>query len=284
MNNVLPSIDLLNKEVFDDQKYYNLSELLKDNFEHKMLIPIGIDQRKTKYYVDLKDTSGIFIGGATGSGKSMFLDALIITLLLKNTPENLKFLMINPCEVELKDYEYLPHQLTKVKVNSEESLKSLENILNIMEQRRNLLRSNENTNIESFNEKHTEKLPHILIIIDESENLMEEEKTKEILEKILCDGRSLGVHLILATSSYFKKDFDKNFMKLFSYVLSFDLSSQEQAEFIDLKDSNLLAVSGEALIKNHGQISKIQTPFISDEEIKKVVSFITNQNKEKNNL
>ena len=275
---ILPSKDLLKKEVFDDQKYYNLSELLKDNFEHKMLIPIGIDQRKTKYYVDLKDISGIFIGGATGSGKSMFLDALIITLLLKNTPDDLKFLMINPCEVELKDYEYLPHQLTEVKVDSEDSLNALENILNIMEQRRNLWRDNENTNIESFNEKHNEKLPHILIIIDESENIMEEEKTKDVLEEMLCDGRSLGVHLILATSSYLKKDFDKNFMKLFSYVLSFDLSSEEQAEFIELKDSNLLTVSGEALIKNHGHISKIQTPYISDEEIKKVVSFIINKN------
>ena len=133
--------------------------------------------------------------------------------------------------------------------------------------------------IDSYNANHTDKLPHIFIVIDEAVDLLKEEHVLDTLKDILSNCRDLGIHLIISTSAYLEESIDKELLSLFSYVLSFDLASKDQAKFINIKDSNLLKVTGEAYVKTTGSLEKIQTPYISDEEIKRVVEFIKTQKK-----
>lgn len=277
-NYTYPTKELLNdnNEEIDNKKHYNLSKiLLKKDMNDKLIIPIGIDKQKNKYYVDLKNSSGIFIGGETGSGKSVLLSSIITTLLFKNSPIDLKLLLIDPSKVELNQYKNIPHLLRNVISNPQEALEQLNNITKIIEERKEKLHYSKTRNIEMYNEYNENKLSHIIIIIDESADIMKLKDTKETLEKILKEGYYLGIHLILATSAYFKTSFDEEFIDLFKYVLSLDLASEEQAQFLKLKGADLLTVSGEVMIKTQGNIDIIQTPYISTEQIDKVVKFIT---------
>lgn len=286
---IFPNKDLLNETIknSEDDRYYPLSKiLLKKELNDKLIVPIGVIDGKEKYYLDLKEATGMFICGETGSGKSVFLDSIITTLLLKNTPEELQFLFIDPNMVELNEYDGIPHLLKNTVSDSRISLRELNNILDIINYRRDVFVENKVTNIESFNENNDEKMSHIIIVIDESSDIMRINESINILEKILDEGYRFGIHLILATSSYLKKDFSKEFINLFTYVLSFDLASDDQAEFINLRNSNWLKVTGEAIVKENGIITRVQTPYISTEEIKKIVSFIIKHNKtiDKNDL
>lgn len=277
-----PSKELLNDTIIncENDRYYPLSKiLLKKELNDKLIIPIGIIEKKEKYYLDLKDMSGMFICGETGSGKSVFIDSIITTLLLKNNKDELKFLFIDPNKIELNEYNGIPHLLKDTISDPIISLEELNNILNIINYRRDEFVREKVTNIDAYNSLSIEKMSHIIIVIDESSDIMRINKSIDILKKILDDGYRFGIHLILATSSYLKKDFSKEFLDLFTYILSFDLSSNDQAEFINLRNSNWLKVSGEAIIKDAGIITKIQTPYVSTEEIKRVVSFIIKNNK-----
>ena len=281
---ILPDKTLLDKkseEIEEIDEYYNLSKILlqKDinNPDKKLEIYIGRNKDKEKYNIDLKETSGLFVAGETGSGKSVFLDSLIITLLYKNTPEELNFLLIDPNKIELINYNGIPHLLEEVSTTKQQVLISLKKISDIIQERIKILQEEHITNIETYNKKIINQFPHIVIIIDESTTLMEEEKIKGLLEEILIKGQKLGVHLILATSAYLAKDFDKDFLKLFKHRLTFDLASKEQATLINLKDSNWLNVSGEIMINTQKE-NRYQAPYISTEEINRVVDFIKNQN------
>lgn len=279
---VFPSKDLLNEKIInnEDDRYYPLSKiLLKKELNDKLIVPIGVIEKSEKHYLDLKDMAGLFICGETGSGKSVFIDSIITTLLLKNTPDELKFLFIDPNMVELNEYDGIPHLLKNTISDANISVEELNNILNIINYRRDVFVKEKVTNIENFNETHEEKMFHIIIVIDESSDVMRIKNSTDILEKILDEGYRFGIHLILATSTYLKKDFSKEFIDLFTYVLSFDLASKDQAEFINLRNTNWLKVTGEAIVKENGVITKIQTPYISVEEIKRVVSFIIKNNK-----
>lgn len=279
---VFPSKDLLNEEIKDkeEDRYYPLSKvLLKKELNDKLIVPVGVIEAKEKYYLDMKESTGIFICGETGSGKSVFIDSLITTLLLKNTPSDLNFLFIDPNMVELNEYDGIPHLIKNTISDAQIAVEELNNIINIINYRRNVFVKEQVTNIDSYNDSHEEKLPRIIIVIDESSDIMRISDSIDVLEQILDEGYRFGVHLVLATSSYLKKDFSKEFLNLFTYVLSFDLASSEQSEFINLRNSNWLKVTGEAIVKENGIITRIQTPYISTEEIKKVVNFIIKNNK-----
>lgn len=284
MNNikeyVLPPRELLNTKVdLEDKKYYSLSKLLlKKDINDKYIVPIGIDSQGKRYYVDLKNSKGMFIAGETGSGKSMLLNSIIATLLFKNSPQELQFLLINQTRVEFNQYNGIPHLLEKVTGGPYGAMEKLYQITKIMEDRREKLLSAKTNNIETFNEKNETKLSHIIIIIDETSDIMENEDAIKIFKTILKDGYYLGIHLILSTSSYLKNSFNQNFIESFDYILSLDLATKEQASFIKLKGADLLSVYGEAMVKTNENIDIVQTPYISSEETQKIVDFIINNN------
>lgn len=278
-NYILPSKELLDKKMEKDGKHYNLSKLiLKKDEKNKLEIPIGVDEENNNCYIDLKEISGMFMCGETGSGKSVLIDSIIISLLLKNTPDDLQLVLIDPNKVELMAYEGIPHLLGNKKIaNENDAIGLLNEVINIIDQRRWILNQNKIRNIESYNQNTEKKMPHIVIIIDESTEIMKNNQSIDILKKIVSDGRIFGVHLLIATNAYLERDFNKEFINIFTCILSFDLASHEQAKFINLKDANLLTVTGEALLKEKGKTIKIQAPYVSTEEINRVVNFIKNE-------
>ena len=273
----LPNKNLLEKETegLDNDKYYNLSKLIyHKDFKDNFIIPLGIDEYKEKYYLDLKNISGILISGETGSGKSIFLHSIIISLLLKNTPEELKYIIYDKRDVELSNYLSLPHLYKNI-----DSFDDLSYVVNLIINRQELFIKENVTNIDKYNEKSNDKLSRIVVFIDEMGEISNLDLFKNNLTKILTEGYKYGIHLILATSSYLKDYYDSKLIDLFNYVLTFDLASKEQAKFVKIDDANLLNIEGDALIRcKNNNIINIQTPYVSNKDIENVINYIKNNN------
>ena len=281
MDYIYPNKNLLenrSEELGKEEKYYSLSKLIYEkDFNDKLLFPVGIDNNNEKYYINLLEKSGMFISGETGSGKSIFINDIVISLLLKNTPEELQIVFIDPRNVEFNVYRGVPHVQNNVFSNKEDSVNALKKMINTIEERRELFVNSNNKNIGDYNSKEKEKLPQILLIIDESSDIVEYMETKDYINRILSEGYKFGIHLILATSSYLKNSFDQETLDKFNYILSFDLASEEQAKYLKMKRANLLSISGEALIKLEGDsIINIQVPYVSDCDIEVIVNYLKN--------
>jgi len=260
------------EELGNYDKYYNLRKLIfQKDFNNKLLIPLGIDGNNEKYYIDLIDKSGMFIAGETGSGKSIFLNDIIISLLLKNNSKELQLILIDSKNVEFNTYNELPHICKNNITDINTSLIYLKEEIN---RRRQLFESNKVKKIEDYNSDSEELLPHLVLIIDETEPPENGMVPNELIRDILSEGYKFGIHLILATSSYLKDNYDRELLNEFNYVLSFDQASEEQAKYLQIKKANLLRVYGEALVRlDDESVANIQVPYVSDKDIDEVVNF-----------
>ena len=248
-------------------KYYN----------KKLTLPLGWKSNGEVCYRDFKDISGLFITGATGTGKSVFIDDLIVSLMYKNTPDEVKFIMHDPKKIELGEYDGIKYLLGG---KSHSSLKKgydmLIFLLKILESRINTLNKSGYKGIKEYNDNKEEKWPHIFLFIDEGSKIIKIKDAYKVFSKILDYGLDVGIHLIYATNSYLKDYASSKFIDKFKYQISFDLASLEQEEFISIEDSSWLK-SGEAILKNrNGEKYLIKAPLITNEEINEVV--ISNQN------
>lgn len=279
---VMPSKDLLikNSERDDlDDRYYRLSKLLfKKDLNDKLLVPIGIDDKKEKYFVNLNDISLMLIGGETGSGKSVLIDSIIISLLLKNSPDDLRFVFIDPKKIELFEYDGIPHMVDNG-FDTEDWKRKIVLIKEMIDKRIELLSGVRVSNIRKYNDISNDKLAQVVIVIEEAYDMIHDKEFIELVRCIGSVGVNIGVHLIMSTNMCVKSEFDKELFSLFGYVLTFDLSNSEQSRYINLKGAEFLKVCGEAMIKVRGKgVVRIQAPYISDKEIKNVVEFIKNEN------
>ena len=289
---VMPSKDLLIKNIERDDlddRYYRLSKLLfKKDLNDKLLVPIGIDDKKEKYFVNLNDISLMLIGGETGSGKSVLIDSIIISLLLKNSPDDLRFVFIDPKKIELFEYDGIPHsgfdtdKISHIIDNgfdTEDWKRKIVLIKEMIDKRIELLSGVRVSNIRKYNDISNDKLAQVVIVIEEAYDMIHDKEFIELVRCIGSVGVNIGVHLIMSTNMCVKSEFDKELFSLFGYVLTFDLSNSEQSRYMNLKGAEFLKVCGEAMIKVRGKgVVRIQAPYISDKEIKNVVEFIKNEN------
>lgn len=292
---VMPSKDLLikNSERDDlDDRYYRLSKLLfKKDLNDKLLVPIGIDDKREKYFVNLSDISSMLIGGETGSGKSVLIDSIIVSLLLKNSPDDLRFVFIDPKKIELFEYDGIPHiidngfdtdEISHIIDNgfyTEEWKRKIVLIKEMIDKRIELLSGIRVSNIRRYNDISADKLAQVVIVIDEAYDMIHDKEFIELVRCIRSVGVNIGVHLIMSTNMCVKSEFDKELFSLFGYVLTFDLSNSEQSRYMNLRGAEFLKVCGEVMIKIRGEgVVRIQAPYVSDKEIKNVVEFIKNEN------
>ena len=143
----------------------------------------------------------LLVAGATNSGKSVCLNTIIVSLLYKNSPESLRFIMVDPKRVELPVYNGIPHLLTPVITEVSKTINALRWCLNEMDRRYELLNQAGKKNIQSYNQSSNEKLPYIIFIIDELADLMVA-AAKDIEASVIRltqMSRAVGIHLILAT-------------------------------------------------------------------------------------
>ena len=276
MNNkyILATKELLSKteELFNkDDNYFSLSKMIfKKDLSKKLTVPLGIDESNEKYYIDMESVPALLICGTTGSGKSIFLDNLIVTLLLKNNPDELRFMFFDPKLIELGEYDGIPHLM--VDTDKEYDTDKLNFILKLLKDRK---RSLNNTSILEYNKNNENKLSQIFIIVDESIDVMKYDNINKIINEIIDNGVSLGIHLILATNSYIKNDFSSRMINKFPYIISYDLTDEKQATYLNIEGSDLLEEKGSVLVRcRDNELVRLQTPYISTEEIKRVVDFI----------
>lgn len=265
---------------FENERFYSLKEILINQFtgkNDKLIVPIGKQDNGEYIYMNLEEVPGLFVSGTTGTGKSLFLDCLIVTLMLKNSPDEVNFLMIDPKKVELGEYDGISYininnRYKKYSISSKEKgLKALKYVLEVINKRADFLVEKKCKSIKSYNSKNEKKLPHIFIFIDEASDIIEMKEAEEVLSKILNVGRVLGIHLILATNSYLKKMFSNRFISRFKYRMSFDLTDEIQSVFVEIKDTDKLRTEGDSIIRCQGDTKlRFQAPYIQDDEIKRV--------------
>jgi len=239
---------------------------------------------------DLSKMPHLLIAGATGSGKSVCINTLIISLLYKYSSEDVKLLLVDPKVVELNVYNGIPHLLIPVVTNPKKAAGALNWAVTEMTRRYNLFAENNVRNIEGFNElfnkgKIKEKLPWIIIIIDELADLMmvSPGEVEEYIARLAQMARAAGMHLVIATQRPSVDVITGVIKANIPSRISFAVSSQvDSRTIIDSAGAEKLLGKGDMLFYPVGESKpiRIQGAFISEEEVEKVVNFIKSQNSE----
>ncbi|MBC8062371.1 MAG: DNA translocase FtsK [Clostridiaceae bacterium] len=238
---------------------------------------------------DLSRMPHVLIAGATGSGKSVCINTLIISLLYKYSPEEVKLLMIDPKVVELSTFNGIPHLLIPVVTDPKKAAGALSWAVNEMTKRYKLFAENNVRNIESYNELFNkgrihEKLPFIVIIIDELADLMMvcANDVEEYIGRLAQMARAAGMHLVIATQRPSVDVITGVIKANIPSRISFAVSSQiDSRTILDMAGAEKLLGKGDMLFFPVGESKplRIQGAFISEEEVEKVVEAIKKQEK-----
>ncbi|MGB9682499.1 MAG: DNA translocase FtsK, partial [bacterium] len=249
----------------------------------RLTLGIGKDIAGKVITDSLEDMPHLLIGGTTGSGKSVCLNALVISLLYKSDPSILRIAMIDPKRVELTQYEGLPHLWAPIVTDPELSVKLLRFLTKEMDTRYGLFRENGVRNIQGYNQKNKDHpLPYIVVIVDELADLMMM-SPKEI-EKLICRlaqmARATGIHIILATQRP-SVDVITGLIKAnFPSRIAFAVSSQADSRVIlDMAGAEKLLGKGDMLYSPVWAMKpiRVQGAYVSDDEIEKVLNFWKSQ-------
>lgn len=241
---------------------------------------------------DLTKMPHLLVAGATGSGKSVCINSLIISLLYKYSPEDVKLLLIDPKVVELNIYNGIPHLLIPVVTDPKKSAGALNWAVNEMTRRYKLFAENNVRNIEGYNELFNKgivenKLPWIVIIIDELADLMTvcANDVEEYIGRLAQMARAAGMHLVIATQRPSVDVITGVIKANIPSRISFSVSSQiDSRTILDSAGAEKLLGKGDMLFYPVGEAKpfRIQGAFVSEEEVERVVNFIKNQKTEVN--
>lgn len=269
------------------------SREFNDNDFH-LPLALGRDVMNKVVVFPLEKMPHLLIAGATGAGKSMGLNAMILSMLYKNPPSKLKFIFIDPKRVELSTYNGIPHLLTPAIVNPDKAMNALNWCVGEMEKRYETLARVGARNIFTYNEKivagtlksedgqELEIMPFIVIVIDELADLMSSHK-KEVegsIVRIAQMARAVGIHLILATQRP-STDVITGLIKAnLPSRMSFQVASQiDSRTVLDMMGAEKLLGMGDMLFLGGdlGKPQRIQGPFVPENEVKSVVNWLKSQ-------
>ncbi len=269
-----------------------LSELMNTEAFQSSTSPLtaalGLDISGTPIITDLQKMPHGLIAGATGSGKSVCINSLLVSLLYKATPDQLKLLLIDPKMVELAPYNRIPHLVSPVITDAKAATVALKWAVEEMERRYQLFSHTGVRNMEKYNEHashpdHTgEKLPYILIVIDELADLMmvAPNDVEESISRIAQKARACGIHMIVATQRP-SVDVITGLIKAnIPTRVSFSVSSQiDSRTILDASGAEKLLGKGDMLFLPSGASKpvRLQGTFVSDEEIDAVVAHVRSQ-------
>lgn len=249
----------------------------------KLTIALGLDVSGHPKAVDLSKMPHVLIAGTTGSGKSVLVNAWICSLLFKTTPQEIRLILVDPKRVELTGYNGIPHLLTPVIVEIEQTLSALKWALAEMERRYKLFAEVGVRNIDGFNElSGFQALPYIVIIIDELADLMAYSpvEVEDSITRLAQMARAVGIHLVLSTQRP-SVDVITGLLKAnIPARIAFNVSSMiDSRVIIDMPGAEKLLGRGDMLFIPPDQAKpvRIQGAFVSDSEVKKVVDFLKSQ-------
>jgi len=271
--NTLKSIVGLGSLVSDEQ--YTRSAL-------PLLVSLGRDIAGRSQFANLGRMPHLLIAGATGSGKSVTIHAIVTSLLFRNPPENLKFIMIDPKRVELTMYNNIPHLLTPVITDPKKAILALKWVAKEMERRYDILEKSSARDIDSYhqNTKDDKSIPFIVIIIDELADLMQSypRELEAAVVRLAQMSRAVGIHLILSTQRPSVNIITGLIKANIPARIALQVSSQiDSRTILDAAGAEKLLGSGDMLFLS-GEMSKplrIQSAYISEKEVKAVTKYLS---------
>jgi len=280
----IPGKSLVGVEVPNRAKaIVGLREILEDEAfktrKNNLFVALGKDVSGTAWLYDLTRMPHLLVAGATNSGKSVCLNAIIVSLLYQNNPDDLRFIMVDPKRVELPTYNGIPHLLTPVITDVNKTINALKWCLNEMERRYDVLNKAGKRNIQSYNSTAKEKLPYIVFIIDElADFMMTAGKDMEAaIIRLAQMSRAIGIHLILATQRP-SVDVITGLIKAnVPTRIAFSVASLVDSKTIlDSSGAEKLLGAGDMLFMTaeFSKPKRIQGAYLSDEEINDVVNYI----------
>jgi S-DNA-T family DNA segregation ATPase FtsK/SpoIIIE len=277
-NNTFGSVNL--RSIIESTTYQ------KTLAKSKLAIPLGKGAGGEVAAADLSKMPHLLVAGATGSGKTVYLNSIVCCLLFCNTPDDLKFIMVDPKRVELVNYNNLPHLAAPVVVDTEKAVLALKWLVGEMDNRYRMFSQAGARNIETYNKNRGpgDALPFIVLVIDELADLMMTAfgEVEHSLCRLAQLARATGIHLIVATQRP-SVDVITGLIKAnFPTRISFSLTSQiDSRTILDSTGAEKLLGRGDMLYMptDASKPKRLQGPFLSDAEIDRLVQFWANQSK-----
>ena len=262
-----------------------LREIISDkNFKRKEIkLPIALGKSISGEPItsDLSIMPHLLIAGTTGSGKSVCINTIILSLIYKHTPEICKFILIDPKMLELSTYEGIPHLLCPVITEAKKAASVLGWVVKEMESRYRLMTKVGVRNIDGYNEKHKIKMPYIVVIVDEMSDLMlvAGKEIENYIQKLSQMARAAGIHIIMATQRPSVDVITGTIKANFPTRISFQVTSKiDSRTILGEQGAEQLLGKGDMLyMSSANRITRIHAPYVSEIEIDKVNNFLRNQ-------
>ncbi len=287
----IPGKDVVGIEIPNSQtQTIYLREILESKLfksaSSPLTLAVGKDIVGNPFITDLKKLPHLLIAGTTGSGKSVGVNSMLVSLLYRNSPDQLKLLMIDPKMLEFSIYNDIPHLLTPVITQPKQAITALANMVTEMEKRYKLMSNTKTKNIENYNEKAKregrEEFAYIVIIIDELADLMmtSGKDVEFYIARLAQMARAAGIHIIVATQRP-SVDVVTGLIKAnLPSRISFKVGQKIDSKIIlDTQGAESLLGRGDMLFTPPGTsgIIRLHAPFVTEEEIEQIVEFLKAQ-------
>ena len=257
----------------------NNSDFKKTNI--KLPIALGKNISGMPIVGDLTSMPHLLIAGTTGSGKSVCINTIILSLLYRHTPEECKFILIDPKMLELSTYEGVPHLLCPVITEAKKAASVLGWVVKEMESRYRLMTKEGVRNIDSYNTKHRLPMPYIVVVVDEMSDLMlvAGKEIENYIQKLSQMARAAGIHIIMATQRPSVDVITGTIKANFPTRISFQVTSKiDSRTILGEQGAEQLLGKGDMLyMSSANKIVRIHAPFVSDNEIEKINNFLRSQ-------
>ncbi|MDF2953154.1 MAG: DNA segregation ATPase FtsK/SpoIIIE [Thermodesulfobacterium sp.] len=280
----IPGKDVVGIEISNPKReLVYLKEILESsvfkNSSSPLTIALGKDVSGNPVVTDLRKLPHLLIAGSTGSGKSIFLHSVILSLIYKSPPETIKFLMIDPKRIELSVYEKIPYLLHPVVLDPKTATKALRWLIDEMDRRYAIFEEVGARNLDSYNENFEEKLPYIIVIIDELADLMvvSSREVETLLTRLAQMARAAGIHLLVATQRPSVDIITGTIKVNFPARISFQVTTKvDSRTILDTQGAERLLGAGDMLFMPPGSsyLERIHAPYVSEKEVKKIVEYL----------
>ena len=262
-----------------------LGEILASNdfLKKDIKLPIALGKNISGIPVvgDLASMPHLLIAGTTGSGKSVCINTIILSLLYRHTPDKCKFILIDPKMLELSTYEGIPHLLCPVITEAKKAASVLGWVVKEMESRYRLMTKEGVRNIDGYNTKHTLPMPYIVVVVDEMSDLMlvAGKEIENYIQKLSQMARAAGIHIIMATQRPSVDVITGTIKANFPTRISFQVTSKiDSRTILGEQGAEQLLGKGDMLyMSSANRIVRIHAPFVSENEIEKVNNHLRSQ-------
>ena len=249
--------------------------------ENRLPIALGKNISGEPLIGDLTSMPHLLIAGTTGSGKSVCINTIILSLLYRHTPDKCKFILIDPKMLELSTYEGVPHLLCPVITEAKKAASILGWVVKEMESRYRLMTKEGVRNIDTYNSNHKLPMPYIVVVVDEMSDLMlvAGKEIENYIQKLSQMARAAGIHIIMATQRPSVDVITGTIKANFPTRISFQVTSKiDSRTILGEQGAEQLLGKGDMLyMSSANKIVRIHAPFVSDTEIEKVNIFLRSQ-------